>query len=143
MGRVLYQSLPDFPYDREIWGRQLVMDENDHILEEPDRLLTAATTLDLYEMKALCEALGGIAVPAHIDKESTSLLSVLGFAPQDLSFEAYEAARPEHTLQKLLDAGRFPPGQQVLTSSDAHHLAAIPEHPRTLPEDSCLWRLLG
>lgn len=143
MGKVLYKSLPDFPYDREIWGRQLVMDEDDNILEEPGRLLTSATTLDLYEMKALCEALGGIAVPAHIDKDSTSLLSVLGFAPEDLPFQAYEIARPEHTLDKLVASGRFPPGQQLLTSSDAHCLSALPDHPRTLAEDSCLWRLLG
>lgn len=143
MGRVLYQSLPDFPYDRAIWGRQLVMDEDDNILEEPGRLLTAATTLDLYEMKALCDALGGIAVPAHIDKESTSLLSVLGFAPEDIQFQAYEIARPEHTLDKLVASGRFPAGQQLLTSSDAHTLADIPDHPRTLAADSCLWKLLA
>ena len=143
MGAALYRSLPNFPYDRTIWGRQLVMDEDDTLLEEPDRLLTTATTLDIYEMKALCDSLGGIAVPAHIDKNSTSLLSVLGFAPEDIPFQAYEIARPEHTLEGLVASGRFPAGQQLLTSSDAHTLAGIPDHPRTLAEDSCLWALLG
>lgn len=142
MGRQIYDTLPDFAYDRNIWGAQLVMDENDQILEELPKLLSSASDMDIYEMKRRCEALGGIAVPAHVDKDSTSLLSVLGFAPEDLPFEAYEVRRPEHSLQKLLADGRLPADGQWLTSSDAHNLQDISEHPRQLAEDSCLWRLL-
>ena len=68
---------------------------------------------------------------------------VLGFAPDDLPFAAYEVKRPEHTLQGLLDSGRLPGGQEILTSSDAHTLESIADHPRTLPENSCLWPLLA
>lgn len=142
MGEKLYESLPDIPYDHNIWGRQLVMDENDAAISEPQKLLTAASEMDIYQMKTLCERLGGIAVPAHVDRDNYSLLSVLGFAPQDLPFEAYEVARPEHTLSNLVANGRLPAGQQIITGSDAHNLEALPQHLRTLPEDSCLWKLL-
>ena len=142
MGQILAEHLPIFEYDRNIWGRQLVMDVDDNILCEREQLLTSATTLDLYEMKRLCESLGGIAVPAHVDKDSTSLLSVLGFAPEDLPFEAYEVKRPEHNLQPLLDSGRLPRGQEYLTSSDAHQLADIAQYPRVLSLQSCLRRIL-
>lgn len=138
----LYRLLPKMPYSKEIWGKQLVMDEDDVVLREKEKLLTGAVPLNLYEMKALCEELGGVAVPAHVDKDSTSLLSVLGFAPQDLPFAAYEVKRPEHTLQKLWDAGRLPQGCETLTSSDAHCLADIAEHPRSLAPGSPLWALL-
>lgn len=142
MGAAIDEKLPALPYDSAIWGRQLVVDENDTVLAEHQKLLTAACSINLYEAKALCENLGGIAVPAHVDKDSTSLLSVLGFAPQDLPFDAYEVRRPEHSLQKLLDSGRLPGGQEILTSSDAHQLADIAEHPRSLAKSSCLLRLL-
>ncbi len=142
MGEKIYESLPDVPYDRDIWGHQMVMDENDAVTGEVQKLLTAASAFDIYQMKTLCENLGGIAVPAHVDRDSYSLLSVLGFAPQDLPFEAYELARPEHTLEKLVAGGRLPAGRQIITGSDAHSLAALPQHPRTLPQNSCLWRLL-
>lgn len=142
MGKIIWERLPALPYDPNIWGRQLVMDVNDNILSQPEKLLPAATSIDIYEAEHLCRKLGGIAIPAHIDKQSTSLLSVLGFAPDDLPFEAYEVRRPEHTLKTLVDSGRLPAGQQILTSSDAHCLADIPEHPRILPENCCLLRLL-
>lgn len=142
MGKLLYDHLPEFEYDHTIWGRQLVVDENDTVLWEPDKLLTSATDLDVYEIKAACESLGGLAIPAHVDKDSTSLLSVLGFAPEDLDFIAYEVARPEHKLQILLDQGRMPGDKEILTSSDAHTLTSIPEHPRQLAADSFIHTLL-
>ena len=35
-GRLLYAALPEFPYDPAVWGRQLVMDENDEVLRTAD-----------------------------------------------------------------------------------------------------------
>ncbi len=143
MGRRIFETLPMLPYDKAIWGRQLVMDEDDAVIgEETDKLFSMASGLDLYEAKALCEALGGIAVPAHVDRDSSSLLSVLGFAPPDLPFAAYEVQRPEHSLTALVEAGRLPAGREILTSSDAHNLAAIAEYPRELAVNSCLLKLL-
>lgn len=143
MSRLLYENLPPHPYDPKIWGRQLIMDENDTILQQPEKLLSGACTFTIYEVAALCRKLGGIPIPAHVDKDSTSLLSVLGFAPEDLPFDAFEVKRPEHALQKLVDTGRLPAGKEILTSSDAHQLCDISEYPRTLGEHSILLPLLG
>ncbi len=142
MGERLYESLPPHPYDPAIWGRQLQMDEDDNILSQPEKLLPAATGLDIYEVKALCEKLGGLCVPAHVDKDTTSLLSVLGFAPEDIDFSAFEVKRPEHSLAGLLQSGRLPGGREILSSSDAHSLEDISEYPRRLAEDSVLLKLL-
>ena len=139
---MLYNLLLDLPYDPAIWGRQLVMDENDNIIAEKNKLLPAALPLDLYAVKALCDEAGAIAVPAHVDKDSYSLLSVLGFAPEDLPFAAYEVRRPEHALPGLLQSGRLPAGPEIITSSDAHSLMQISEFPRILPAASVLRSLL-
>lgn len=142
MGRRIYERLPEMPYDREIWGSQLVMDENDNVIQQPEKLLTGAADIDLYELVEICGSLGGIVVPAHVDKDSYALLSVLGFSPEDIDFPAFEVYRPEHSLQGLLDTGRLPSGKEILTSSDAHRLEAIAEFPRSLDESSVIHKLI-
>lgn len=140
-GETLYAALPAFPYDPAIWGKQLVMDENDVVLAPVEKLLTGAVSLDIYAVKAACEALGGIAVPAHVEKDSYSLLSVLGFLPDDLPFSAFELKNPQK-LDDLLRRGLLPAGREILTSSDAHQLEDIAADLHTLDAHSVLRKLL-
>ncbi|MEG1275665.1 MAG: PHP domain-containing protein, partial [Ruthenibacterium sp.] len=140
-GQQLYAALPAFPYDPKIWGAQLVMDADDNVTLRVDKLLTGAVTMDIYEVKAACEALGGVAVPAHVDKDSTSVLSVLGFLPDDLPFAAFESRHPEK-LPALVERGLLPAGREILTSSDAHCIEDIASCLHTLAETSVLRRLL-
>lgn len=140
-GELLYRHLPAFPYDAAIWGAQLVMNERDEVIGTVDKLLTGAVNLDIYTVKTECERLGGIAVPAHVEKESYSLLSVLGFLPPDLDFEAVELQNPAQ-LEGLVATRRLPGGLQILTSSDAHQIEAIADRLSPLAADSALRRLL-
>lgn len=140
-GRTLYAALPEFPYDPAIWGRQLIMDENEQIIGTVDKLLTGAVTMDIYEVKAACEALGGIAVPAHVEKDSYALLSVLGFLPEDLPFSAVEL-HDDTRLDDLVRRGLLPAGLEVLSSSDAHRMEDIASRLHRLDEHSILQRLL-
>ena len=140
-GQTLYDALPALPYDSEIWGRQLVMDEDDNLLDTVEKLLTGAVSLTIYEVKAACEALGGVAVPAHVEKDSFSVLSVLGFLPEDLPFGALEARQPEK-LPPLIARGLLPAGLEVLSSSDAHRMEDIAVELHTLAENSVLLPLL-
>ena len=130
-GRLLYAALPEF----------LVMDENDEVLRTVDKLLTGAVSMDIYEVKAACEALGGVAVPAHVEKDSYALLSVLGFLPEDLPFatvELHDASR----LDGLVEKGLLPAGLEVLSSSDAHRMEDVACSLHALAADSVLRRLL-
>lgn len=142
VGRLLYLRLPDIECDPHLWGQQLAMDEEDKILGSPAKLLASAADMTLAEVKDLCESFGGIAVPAHVDRDSFSILSQLGFVPDDLRFEAFEVRRPEHSYEGLVASGRLPGGVPILTSSDAHSLCDIPDFPRTLPEGHPLRRLV-
>ena len=140
-GRLLYAALPEFPYDPAVWGRQLVMDENDEVLRTVDKLLTGAVSMDIYEVKAACEALGGGAVPAHVEKDSYALLSVLGFLPEDLPFAAVEL-HDASRLDGLVEKGLLPAGLEVLSSSDAHRMEDVACSLHALAADSVLRRLL-
>jgi hypothetical protein len=140
MGETIYEKLPAVHYDPKIWGAQLVMDENDAVIGRVDKLLTAACSLDIYEVKRLCESLGGLCVPAHAEKDSYSLLSVLGFCPDDLDFPILELADPDK-YPALVSRGFLPPGREIISSSDAHNLAAVGSRLRELPETSALLTL--
>ncbi len=140
-GEMLYNKLPDLPCDEDIWGSQLVCDENDSVLEKVPKLLTSATALDVYEIGNICAEYGGIAVPAHVEKDSTSLLSVMGFLPDDLNFDLYESKKPEK-LNFYIEKGLFPGGKDIITSSDAHTIEQIAQNLQTLPADSALLRFI-
>lgn len=140
-GEALYKALPALPYDEQIWGRQLLVDENDVVTGTVEKLLTGAASWSLEEAKRRCEALGGVAVPAHIDADSYSVLAVLGLFPEELGFAAVEVHLPEK-LPGLIQRGFVPTGLEVLHSSDAHQLADVAADPWELAEASVLQKLL-
>ena len=115
----------------EIFGRQLYMDENDEITGEEKRLLVTASGLDIYQTVRLAKSFGGVAIPAHIDRSSYSVLSNLGFIPPDLDVPTVEIT--EKNLNALRDDySEF----NIITNSDAHYLENISERHNYL-ELSC------
>ena len=140
-GRQLWQALPPVPCDPAIWGEQWVMDEEDRVLASINKLLPAACAWPLEEAAARCRSLGGEPVPAHADAESCSVFSMLGALPPDGGFRAVELRRPERAAE-YERRGLLPGGLEVLTSSDAHFLAAVGGRLGELPPESVLGRLL-
>lgn len=123
MQRILVDSSPFIPNRPEIFGNQYIMDENDEICGEIDRMLVTASGLDIYTVVAAAKDLGGIAYPAHIDRESYSVLSNLGFIPPDLDISAVEITEKSRTALE----GEYSNRYNIITSSDAHYLWNISE----------------
>lgn len=123
MQRILDDSSPFIPNRPEIFGNQYIMDENDEICGEIDRMLVTASGLDIYTVVAAAKDLGGIAYPAHIDRESYSVLSNLGFIPPDLDISAVEITEKSRTALE----GEYSNRYNIITSSDAHYLWDISE----------------
>lgn len=123
MQRILVDSSPYIPNRPEIFGNQYIMDENDEICGEIDRMLVTASGLDIYTVVAAAKDLGGIAYPAHIDRESYSVLSNLGFIPPDLDISAVEITEKSRTALE----GEYSNQYNIITSSDAHYLWDISE----------------
>lgn len=99
----------------EIFGSQPIMGRDDEIIGEEPWFLPAATSLSLNEAAELVRSMGGLAYPAHIDRESNGLLAILGTFPDEPVFELCEV-RDKKNAQEL--AG----GRRVVVSSDAHRL---------------------
>lgn len=123
MQRILVDSSPFIPNRPDIFGNQYIMDENDEICGEIDRMLVTASGLDIYTVVAAAKDLGGIAYPAHIDRESYSVLSNLGFIPPDLDISAVEITEKSRTALE----GEYSNRYNIITSSDAHYLWDISE----------------
>ncbi len=140
-GELLYENLPDIMCEQEVWGNQFVCDEHDRVIKSIDKLLTSAVSFDIYEIKELCKKYGGIPVPAHIEKDSASLLSVLGFLPEDLTFTMFEVKTPEK-LVFFTERELFPKGKSIITSSDAHMIEHIAKNLNELDEECDLYKFI-
>ncbi len=106
------------------FGYQVVVDEEEIIVEEVDKLLVSAIHQSIDEVEKQVRQLDGLFIPAHIDRPFHSLISQLGFVPEDLNADALELSR--HSTQEDL-LRRFP-GLKSFTfiqSSDAHQLAQL------------------
>lgn len=113
--------LPDRPNVPEFFGEQFVVDATgDFIRREPRLLLTSAEISLAAAVKAVV-ALGGLAIPAHVDRQAFGLLAQLGFVPDGLAWPALEISRftsPEAARR------RYPQleGHTLVQSGDAHQL---------------------
>jgi predicted metal-dependent phosphoesterase TrpH len=120
MQETVYATLPGDAGKRgEQW--QVVVNEKDEVMEFNKKLLIGATGLSLREIVKEIHSLGGLAVASHVDRGAFSVMSQMGFVPEDLDFDAFEVVDPEAAEQGLV----FHPGVPRVRFSDAHHLNDI------------------
>ena len=115
----------------EIYGRQVIMDENDEEVGEIEHLLLPASFIGISEAYSKVKEFGGICYPAHIDRDSLSILSVLGEIDPYCGFKTAELA----DIGKLDELKRQHPildGMNIVTCSDAHYLENMREAANTL-----------
>lgn len=126
-GEFLRPHLPARKNRPALFGRQMIINEQDDALGEEDALLIGASDLKLAFLVSEVRARGGVPVPAHINRGSNGLLINLGFMPNDLNFSAVEVWR-------ALPCPSAPcENRRVLNSSDAHSLGAILEKEIQIP----------
>jgi len=110
--------------DEKRFGEQVVVNEKEEVLSFNKRLLIAASQLTAHEIVQTVHALGGLAVASHIDKDAYSILSQLGFIPDDLKFDALEMSSliARERAEQLFTIYK---SYTWISSSDAHHIDDI------------------
>ena len=121
----------------DIFGEQLLFNEDDECIGHEDRLLLQACSLSCDAVAQLALDLGGVCIPAHLDRESNSMQATLGVVPSDFPAKTVELSprvEPEAYLKRHLDLA----GKAYIVSSDAHHLVQIdgPGFPLTVEDYS-------
>lgn len=109
------------PNRTDIFGDQIVMNENDEQIGIEEDLLPNATMLTIDDVMPLVERFGGVCFPAHVDREANGIIATLGTFPESPPFVCAEIHDMEQTdeYQKM-----YPVLQQklILCGSDAHYL---------------------
>jgi 3',5'-nucleoside bisphosphate phosphatase len=115
------QRLPPMRNDPEHFGVQLIVDSAGTLLAEEDRLLLTSVGISISEAYHLVTRLGGLFVPAHINRKAYGLIEVLGFVPDDLPIEALEISRH---IKPAEVPSKFPQiiGYPLLQNGDVHRL---------------------
>ena len=118
--RIFIRNRPD------IFGEQLLMNENDEQVGMEENLLTNATQISIDSVPAMVAEYNGVCFPAHIDREANGIISILGTFPEDLAVDWAEL----HDLDsQSAFRENFPAlrNKRFLAGSDAHYLWDIPD----------------
>ena len=113
--RIKIRNRPD------IYGRQVIMNALDEEIGELEHLLLPATEISIMNAYSLARSFGGICYPAHIDRDSLSILSVLGEIDESCGFITAELA-DKIKLEALQKMHPILDTLNIVTNSDAHYL---------------------
>jgi predicted metal-dependent phosphoesterase TrpH len=86
---IIYANLPG-ENDEDTFGMQVIVNVHGEILGFNKKLLIGASNLTVDETVRTIHSLNGLAIAAHIDRDSFSLISQLGFVPEKLELDALE-----------------------------------------------------
>lgn len=114
-------SLPDLPNQPEFFGEQFVVDETGEFIRTEPRLLLNSTGFSIDEIFERVRALGGMVIPAHVERFSFGLFPTLGLISETWNLLALEISR-QITPQKA--AATFPAVRNypLIQSGDVHRL---------------------
>lgn len=122
--------LPHLANDAGHFGPQYLVDAAGDFVAEDSKMRKAPAQVSIAEATRAIQALGGLAIPAHVERTVYGLLYVLGFWPPDLVADAAEVSynmRPSQAHAQYPSLHDIP----LIASSDAHFLDWI-GHTRTV-----------
>ncbi|MDP4179861.1 MAG: PHP domain-containing protein [Bacillota bacterium] len=126
MQEIVYKALPSLKNREDIFGRQIIYDENDDEKGVVDKLLLTAVNFSIDDLKKYVDELNGVIIPAHVDRSSYSVISNLGSVPENLNLKYLEISK-KADLQNLIRNNPEVMNYKLIKSSDAHSLADISE----------------
>ncbi len=119
----------------KIYGRQVIMNSEDEEIGEIEHLLIPATEVSIMNAHEKVAEFGGICYPAHIDRDSLSILSVLGEIDPSCGFTTAELA-DKSRLGELREQHQILNSLNIVTNSDAHYLENMRDAENYLELDS-------
>ncbi len=119
-------KLMKIPNDERVFGKQEICNEEDEVVGSEPYLLINATEISFDDLGGLMKEYHGIYLPAHIDKNSNSLLSNLGFIAPEADFMAAEFANLTK-YERISNQNPYLKKCNIITNSDAHELGRMNE----------------
>jgi PHP family Zn ribbon phosphoesterase len=126
--RALQQSidaaLPDQENSIDVFGEQFVVDATGDFIRRDERLLLTSTHLSMQTAWEITNSLGGILIPAHVNRKAFGLFQVLGFIPPEPPLEILEvstALTPQQAVGKHPSLSKY----AITQNGDAHFLEDV------------------
>ncbi len=119
--KIVNQKLPDVKNNIEYFGEQFIVDHTGDFIRRKDRLLINSTRLSFEEAFHIVSDLGGLFIPAHVNRQAFGLIDRLGFVPPDLDIDALEISKHlslEKAVKKYPQIKNF----ALIQSGDVHYL---------------------
>ena len=117
----VYANLPPLKNDEAVFGEQLLLDADGEPAGYLDRLLLTSTYFSVEDVvQRVCD-LGGLCIPAHVDRTMYSIISNLGFVPPELDIVGVEISTnigPVEARERFPQLARY----SLVASGDAHRL---------------------
>jgi 3',5'-nucleoside bisphosphate phosphatase len=123
-GRWVDTKLPDMRNDPDHFGEQFIVDDTGDFIRREERLMLVSASCSLNEAFTRVNGLGGLFIPAHINRTAFGLIPMLGLVPDDITIEALEISRqitPEAACKKYPQIKSYP----LLQGGDAHRLEEL------------------
>lgn len=124
MQDMVYKYMPLLKNRQEIFGEQHILTSEDLVKSHLDRMLLTAADISLEDAFRRVYEFGGIAIPAHIDRASFSIISNLGQIPEEIGFKFLEISR-YCILNDIIKNNDYLKRYNIIRSSDAHTLGDI------------------
>jgi len=115
------RSLPVLLNRPDFFGEQFVVDETGEFIRSESRLLLTSTGLSIDDIFERVDSLGGIVIPAHVERTSYGLFSSLGLISENWQLLALEISRqttPENAAATFPALNKYP----LIQSGDVHRL---------------------
>jgi len=129
-------TMPDIDNKPEIYGEQRIMNSDDTLKGYEKRLLHLASSVTVDELASLVKQYGGACFPAHLDRNSYSLLSVMGFIYPELNFTTVEFT-PNAKIEDFYNTNPLLREMKIVRNSDAHYLENMIEPIQELDLPEC------
>lgn len=119
---VVDRNLPGIPNNIEFFGEQFIVDETGDFIRRKEELLINSVNISIEEAFKIVTDLGGLLIPAHVNREAFGLIYRLGFIPIDLDLQAVEISRhitPENAILTYPQLANY----HLIQSGDVHYLS--------------------
>ena len=114
-------ALPSQPNNPDFFGEQFIVNETGKLIRTEPRLLLISTRFSIDEIFERVDKLGGVVIPAHVERTSYGLLPSLGLISEPWHVSALEISRhttPEKAAANFPVLRRYP----LIQSGDVHRL---------------------
>jgi PHP family Zn ribbon phosphoesterase len=118
------KKLPNLANKEEAFGAQFVVDSSGEWVRTEEHFLAMSVDMGLEEVVAEVHSIGGMVIPAHVDRPSFSLLSNLGMVPDSLDVQALEVT-PQFVPVKGFQQWPQLKAWCLIVNGDAHRLQEI------------------